>query len=307
LTEPSLSASARNVLIIGYGEMGHAIEYLLAPRHVLRIWDRYPVPGHAPVNLEHAAGEADFVIFCVPTGPIEELAARIFPALSAGSLSLSCAKGLDEEGRPAAAAFQTVYGSERDFGLLYGPMISEEIRAGRPAFAQLGVRDRALFDGAASLFAETSLYLAFTDDMVGISWSAILKNVYAIIFGAADELGLGDNVRGFLAVAALRELDAIVSGLGGAAAAPYHLAGLGDLITTATCAASHHHALGGMLVRGELDDISGEGIHTLTTVRKYALIDIESRPLFALVESLVTDPVDIQGKIDAYLKRWFIP
>lgn len=307
MTEPSLSAAARNVLVIGYGEVGHAIEYLLAPRHELHIWDRYPVPGHAPVDLEHAAGAADIVIFCVPTEPVEELAVRIFPALSPDCLSLCCAKGLDEKGRPAAMAFQAAYGDKRDFGLLYGPMISEEIRAGRPAFAQLGVRDRALFDRVATLFAGTSLYLDFTDDIVGISWSAVLKNVYAILFGAADELGLGDNVRGFLAVAALHEQNAIVSGFGGAAATPYHLAGLGDLITTATSVASHHHALGGMLVRGDLDTISGEGVHTLAMIRKYALLDIDTCPMFALIDSLVADPVDITRKIDAYLKHWFLP
>jgi glycerol-3-phosphate dehydrogenase (NAD(P)+) len=307
LTKPSLSTAANNVLIIGYGEMGHAFEYLLAPRHELHIWDIHPVPGHVPVDLEHAAASADFVIYCVPTGPVEELAARIFPALSSSSLSLSCAKGLDEKGRPAAAALHAVYGDGRNYGVVYGPMISEEIRAGRPAFAQLGVRERALFDRVTALFAQTSLQLDYTEDVIGISWSVILKNVYAILFGAADELGLGDNVRGFLTVAALRELDAIVTGFGGKAAAPYHLAGLGDLITTATSAGSHHHALGGILVRGELDRISGEGVHTLATVRKYALLDIEMYPMFALVESLVSDPEDIQEKIGAYLEGWFQP
>ena len=62
----------------------------------------------------------------------------------------------------------------------------------------------------------------------------ILKNVYAMVFGMADELELGDNVRGFLATATLQELDRIVLHQGGLPGTPYHLAGLGDLITTAT-------------------------------------------------------------------------
>jgi glycerol-3-phosphate dehydrogenase len=57
--------------------------------------------------------------------------------------------------------------------------------------------------------------------------SVILKNVYAMVFGMADELQLGDNMRGYLSVAALRELDQIVLKMGGQAGSPYHLAGLG--------------------------------------------------------------------------------
>jgi len=72
----------------------------------------------------------------------------------------------------------------------------------------------------------------------------ILKNVYAIMFGVADELKLGDNMRGHLMVAAIAELSGIVQSFGGQAHTPYSYAGLGDLLTTATSEGSHHHALG---------------------------------------------------------------
>jgi hypothetical protein len=62
-----------------------------------------------------------------------------------------------------------------------------------------------------------------------------------------------------------------------------------------------------MLVRGDLDTISGEGVHTLAMIRKYALLDIDTCPMFELIDSLVADPVDITRKIDAYLKHWFLP
>ena len=65
-------------------------------------------------------------------------------------------------------------------------------------------------------------------------------------------------MRGYLAVAALRELDQIVCKMGGQAGSPYHLAGLGDLITTATSEDSHHHELGRMLAREEVKGIKGD-------------------------------------------------
>lgn len=85
-----------------------------------------------------------------------------------------------------------------------------------------------------ALFAGTPLYLEHSTDIEGLSWSAVLKNVYAILFGVADELGLGDNMRGYLAVACAAELGQIVSHLGGSAKTALRLTGLGDLVTTAT-------------------------------------------------------------------------
>ncbi|MDH3527399.1 MAG: hypothetical protein OEN52_02960 [Gammaproteobacteria bacterium] len=291
----------KRILIIGYGEMGHAMEYLLGPTHTVSIWDRHPVAGHEPVDLEAAAAAADFIIYCVPASPIGELADRILPSLAGHSLSLSVAKGLDESGRSVARIFEDVYADRFDYGLLYGPMISEELRAGRPGFAQLGTRTPALYRQAASLFSGSGLYLEYTRDICGISWAAVLKNVYAILFGAADALDLGDNMRGFLAVAAMHEMDAIITRLGGSARTSHHLAGLGDLITTATSAGSHHHALGGMLVRGERGSIRGEGVHTLAMVRDYGLIDENDFPLLRLVHRIVDDPVNIGNRIGDYL------
>ena len=130
----------------------------------------------------------------------------------------------------------------------------------------------------------------------------ILKNVYAILFGVADELKLGDNMRGHLMVAAIAELSGIVQSFGGQAHTHYSYAGLGDLLTTATSADSHHHELGCKLVRGEWDDISGEGVHTLKMVEKYQVFDWRAYPLFSLSHDIVTAPQSLHECVEEYLK-----
>jgi len=289
--------AGKSILVIGYGEMGHAMECLLGARHRLSYWDIRPVDGQAAVEPEVAAARADFVVYCVPVTPLGELAARVLPAVSPGSLSLSVAKGLDARGRPAAQIFADVYGDARRYGVLYGPMIAEEIRAGRPAFAQVGVSRADSYAAVAGLFAGSGLALEYSADMAGISWASVLKNVYAMLFGAADELQLGDNVRGVLTVAALKEMQAIVAGMGGQAATAQELAGLGDLVTTATSTGSHHRELGRRLAHGECGRLAGEGIHTLAMVRKFRLIDVENYPLFGLVQTLVEVPGDVRRQI----------
>ena len=142
-----------------------------------------------------------------------------------------------------------------------------------------------------------------THDVAGISWSVILKNVYAMMFGVADELQLGDNMRGFLMVAALHELEQIVIQMGGKPASPFHLAGLGDLVTTATSENSHHHELGGMLARGETENIAGEGVHTLKMVEKHHLLNTAMFPLFRLIQQIVKQPEQVTKKIDVFIQQ----
>ena len=290
---------SKKILVLGYGEMGHAMEHLLASRHTLYFWDKKQQAGFQSVNLEKIAPVADIVIFCLPVNPHRAVAQQIAPLIQPDCICLSIAKGLDEQGQTATQIFADIF-RQQPHALLYGPMISEEIRADRYAFAQLGCHQKHLFTQIEKLFKGSKLLIEQSDDIAGITWSVILKNVYAIAFGMADELKLGDNVRGYLAVTALHELSRIVQIMGGKPNSPFHLAGLGDLITTATSEDSHHHELGRKLARGDLTDISGEGIHTLAMVQKFQLFTWQDFPLFSLIANIVKKPQNITERIDQY-------
>jgi glycerol-3-phosphate dehydrogenase (NAD(P)+) len=290
------------ILILGHGEMGRAMEYLLRQRHRITLWERHPKPDAPPVALDSVAAEQDFILFCLPATPHFELASRLRSRLRHDSVCLSVAKGLDEHGRTAALALEGALGPAAAFGVLYGPMISEEIRDGRPAFAQAGTKHADTYGRVRELFDGTSLYLEHSTDIAGISWSAVLKNVYAILFGVADEIGMGDNTRGYLAVAAVDELERLVAGLGGLPESPRQLAGLGDLITTATSAGSHHREVGRRLARGQ-EAPTGEGVHTLEMVHAHGLFDTRGYPLFDLIGRMLAEPATARAQMQNFLNR----
>lgn len=274
------------VLLLGHGEMGLAMEYWLRPRHDVLVWQRHPMAGR-PLDLSAAAAQSDFILFCLPAAPHFELATRLRPALRNETLCLSIAKGLDDNGRTAAQVLHEVFAEDVPWGVLHGPMISEEIRAGRPAFADFACLHPQAHERLRRLYAGTPFAIRPTRDVFGASWSAVLKNAYAILFGVADGLELGDNMRGWLTVESAREIEAIVTTLGGAAATPYSLAGLGDLITTATSAGSHHHTLGRRLARGEAVALEGEGVHTLRTIYRRRPFDPAPYPLLRLAHDIL--------------------
>ena len=291
----------KNCLILGYGEMGHAFEVLLQGRWPYTIWTRRGEAG-TTADLADAAAKAEFVVFCLPVVAHEAVARQLADCLPRQAICVSIAKGLDEQGRPAEAILRE-YLPDHPHALMYGPMISEEIRAGRPGFAQLGTRSRADYDAVAALFSGSHLGLQPSGDIVGISWAVILKNVYAILFGVADEMGLGDNMRGYLMVTALQELSRIVVGKGGDAHTSFGMAGLGDLTTTATSEASHHHSLGRCLAGDYCKTVSGEGVHTLQMVEHHGLINSGEYPLFALAQAIIQHQGQTAALMRDYLQR----
>ena len=293
-------SSPRKVLILGHGEMGMAMSHLLK-RHAPSVWQRHPKDGRAALDLGLAAANAEVIIFCVPAAAHAELAGYVAPRLAASACCVSIAKGLDDQGRCAWRIFHDVLADKAHYAVLYGPMISEEIRAGKPAFADVAASNAGDFQMLHELFAGSPLHLQESSDPLGVSWCAILKNVYAIAFGIADALGLGDNLRGHLAVAVVEEMAAISAQLGGRPETAYRRAGLGDLVTTATSAGSHHHALGGFLVRGDLDRVRGEGVHSLEVLHMRRLFDAASYPLFGLLTDIVRDPPATRRRFEDYL------
>jgi len=292
----------KRILIIGHGEMGQAMGQLLA-RHAPSVWERHPKGGRAVPDLGLAAANAEVILFCVPAAAHAELAGYIAPRLAASTCCVSIAKGLDDQGRCAWRIFHDVLSGKGHYAILYGPMISEEIRAGKLAFADVADSSAADFKMLCDVFAGSALKLQESTDPLGLSWCAILKNIYAIAFGIADALTLGDNLRGHLAVAALEEIAAISVHLGGRIETAYRRAGLGDLVTTATSAGSHHHALGGFLVRGELDRVRGEGVHSLDVIQQRRLWDGGRYPLFDMLSDIVRQPHTTRQRFESYLAQ----
>jgi glycerol-3-phosphate dehydrogenase (NAD(P)+) len=281
------------VLVLGYGEMGRAMERLLSPRQPVAIWQRR---GH--VELHAAVARARVVLFCVPTSPHEELARTIRASLGAETVVLTIAKGLDDRGRTAPEILRDALPQPDRIGVIYGPMIAEDMSAGLPGFGQLGGAE-TVRKVARQLYAGSALHLEDTDDWRGPAWGAVLKNIYAMAFGMADGLSLGDNVRGYLAVTAVGEMRAQLGELGADPGTAWKLAGLGDLITTGTSADSHHHQLGMDLARGKRDALAGEGIHTLAVLRDHPRFDPARYPLYRLVETAVRGGGDVAGRFHA--------
>lgn len=288
------------VIVAGYGQMGHAMEALLAGRARLHIWRIAPEAAALPAAVAAVAPRADFLLVCVPTLAHAAVLAPLSALFGAGCAVLSIAKGLDTAGRCAADILAAGCGP-RPWGVLGGPMIANEIIAGRTAFAELGSRDAGLFARTRGLYPAAGLHLAATPNPQAVSWCGVLKNVYAPLIGVADGLGWGDNARGHLVMAAAAEMQRLLPELAGRDAQAYGDAGLADFVTTVTSASSHHYALGRRIARGDCGELGCEGVHSLKVLQARGRVNTARHPLYAVAAHLAAEPARLPEALRAWL------
>jgi glycerol-3-phosphate dehydrogenase (NAD(P)+) len=115
---------------------------------------------------------------------------------------------------------------------------------GQPLAVIIAFQDKDGLRACQGLLQNNHLKVATTQDVIGLELCATLKNVYAIALGMADGIGLGTNMKAFLASVALDEMAVIAKALGGKQATVYGLAGIGDLLTTGFSEHSRNRTLG---------------------------------------------------------------
>lgn len=293
----------KRALLVGYGQMGHALQAVLAPSARLDIWRVTPQRQAPSAAVRKALAASDFVILCVPTTALAPLLTQLKPLAASRAVYLSFAKGLDAAGRTAADILARQLGARTIWGVLGGPMIAAELCAGRYGYAEFGTRNARARRTTLRLFRDTRLHLAVNASPQAVSWCGVLKNVYTPLFGLADGLGWGDNVRGRLASAALDEMHRLVRRFSGVPRAAAGLAGLADLIATATSESSHHRALGQRVARGDSAAPQGEGPHALRVLQhRRRLPGARNFPLLVVAAMLVRRPAMAGKKLRAWLE-----
>jgi glycerol-3-phosphate dehydrogenase (NAD(P)+) len=101
--------------------------------------------------------------------------------------------------------------------------------------------------------------IELTEDIIGVQVSSALKNIVAVFIGVLDGLNLGDNAKAYFIVKGLEEIRQIGLAFGGREETFHGLAGLGDIIVTATSKHSRNRHVGEEIGKGrKLNEIINE-------------------------------------------------
>jgi glycerol-3-phosphate dehydrogenase (NAD(P)+) len=257
------------IAVLGAGAWGTAIASVLAARLEVALWAQKPeqaqaiaatrrneryLPGVAiprsiavTSDLPKAVSGVQLVLAATPVAGLRD----VLQKLDAPVPLVWLCKGF-EEGTgllPHQIAAETL-GEGAQFGALSGPSFADEVARGLPCALTLASSDPAFARDAAALLHGGRMRIYYSADVVGVEIGGAVKNVMAIAAGISDGLGLGHNARAALLTRGLAEIARLSAALGGHPETAMGLAGVGDLILTATGDLSRNRRVGLELARG---------------------------------------------------------
>lgn len=293
--------SKTRVTVIGAGELGSAIGGLLQRNGLSPVlWDADParVPGQG--TLADTVKDAECVLFCIPSWTMRDAIGAVMAtgALRAEAVVVSFAKGMEDSsgkgaGKTMTELFEELFSGEesRPFAVVGGPMLAEEIVAGKGAVAVFASKDRHALDTCRTLFTPPSsgnaqnIRTEFLNDPFSLSVASVLKNVYAVALGIADGLGLSENEKGWITAFAVKEMATVAESLKADPEVALGTGGVGDLVATGYSGYSRNRGIGAEIARTGTCTLRGEGTASLPSLKK-RIGDAASFPLLRLIHTI---------------------
>jgi glycerol-3-phosphate dehydrogenase (NAD(P)+) len=177
---------------------------------------------------------------------------RAADAMSGHPLVVSVSKGLEPERlEPLSTVLREVLGAATPIAVLSGPSFALEVFQRQPTAVVAAARDHDVAKRAQQTFSCPHFRVYSQTDVLGVELGGALKNVIALAAGILEGLGLGNNPRAALITRGLAEITRLGAALGANPLTFAGLAGMGDLILTATGELSRNRTLGIELGKGK--------------------------------------------------------
>lgn len=313
----------KKIAIIGGGSWGTALAIALSQSsrpHRLSLWAHsadvvemlrtrrinevylpgFELPSDVEVtgSLEHALADANVVLGVMPSVHAREIYRAMSPYVPGGSVFVSATKGLEPASHTRISeiiAEEMNGNSLAGIAVLTGPSFAREVAEGHPTAVVLASADKALAGEIQEEFSGPRFRLYTNDDVIGAEIAGAVKNVIAIAAGICSGLELGSNTMAALVTRGLAEMTRLAVALGGRRETLSGLAGVGDLILTATGELSRNRSVGVELGKGrDLKEILGstrriaEGVGSAAATLELARRTSVEMPISEQVHTVLT-------------------
>jgi glycerol-3-phosphate dehydrogenase (NAD(P)+) len=296
----ALTRSSRAHRLTLWAHSADVVE-MLSARRVNEIYlSGFELPADVEVTggLQKALTDAEIVLGVMPSAHARELYRAMRPRVEPNSIFVSATKGLEPDTHARISeviAEEMGLESPSRIAVLSGPSFALEVAAGDPTAVVLASADAQLASDVQEEFSGPRFRLYTNDDVIGVEIAGAVKNVIAIAAGICTGLELGTNAVAALVTRGLAEMTRLAVGLGGRRETLSGLAGVGDLILTATGELSRNRSVGIELGKGrDLNEILGstrrvaEGVGSAAATLELARRTQVEMPITEQVHSVLT-------------------
>lgn len=131
-----------------------------------------------------------------------------------------------------------------------GPSHAEEVALERLSYLTVGCKDVDKAAAFTEVLASEFIKTKTSSDVIGIEYSSVLKNVYAIAAGICNGLKYGDNFQAVLISNAVQEMNRFLTAVHPIQRSIYDSVYLGDLLVTGYSNFSRNRTFGTMIGKG---------------------------------------------------------
>lgn len=206
---------------------------------------------HLTSSLDEAVAFSDYIILCIPSAFLSDELEKLTLPLSDKNI-FSAIKGIEpKSGMIVGEYLQKVHCvPDNQIGVVAGPCHAEEVALERLSYLTIACTDEEKARFVANAMTRPFVKTKISDDVIGIEYGAMLKNIYALAAGIAHGLGYGDNFQSVLMSNAIREMERYIKHIYKIKRNINHSAYLGDLLVTAYSLFSRNRTFGTMIGKG---------------------------------------------------------
>ena len=231
---------------------------------------------HATASLDDVVRNCEIILVAAPSAFLKNVLSELTESLE-GKFILSATKGIIPDDYTTITEYfhNTFDLPYSNLGVISGPSHAEEVSRDKLSYLTVACKNRENAISIGEMFSTKTLKISFSEDIYGIEYAGILKNIYALAGGLAYGLGYGDNFRAVLTAACAKELTRFINESYPFERDTTDSAYLGDLLVTSYSTFSRNRRLGqlighGCTVKSALNEMTmvAEGYYAAACIRK---------------------------------------
>ena len=263
-------------------------------------------------DIESVCRDKEILLFAVPSPFVRATARKAAPYITDNQIIVDVAKGIEAD--TLYTMTQIIADELKNPAVklvaLSGPTHAEEVAKDLPTTIVSACENLKTAEWVQQVFGNTCMRVYTNDDVLGVELCGAMKNIIALASGAALGLGYGDNTKAALITRGMTEIARLGIAMGCKPQTFYGLAGIGDLIVTATSIHSRNNRCGLLLGQGVPPQeavrqvgMVVEGINALPAAMRLAEKYGVEMPLATAVNAVVNHGADPKEAVAKLMRR----
>ena len=289
------------------------IEYLLSNQRHPKLPDaELPREIKYTKELKEACTDKDVIVFAVPSSFVRITARKAALYIADNQIIADVAKGIEADTlyTMTQVIADEVKHPTVKLVALSGPTHAEEVVKDLPTTIVSASDDKQAAEFVQQVFTSKCMRVYTNDDILGVELCGAMKNVIALAIGVATGLGCGDNAKAALITRGIAEIVRLGRAMNCKEQTFAGLAGIGDLIVTATSMHSRNNRCGILLgQRVSVEDavqqigMVVEGLNALPAAIELSQKYNVEMPITETIANIVSRKMDVTAAVEVLMSR----